>query len=174
MLMKIFSSAVGTAKGRGHQFFFFKSGQIYMKDEDSAESIEKSNFRFFRYSFFEVWSFFSKSCQFSIHFHDNSKNKNRKIYFASYRENSSKIGVIREPKLPKMPKTRKIKLEKSEIWFFYRFSRFQIFHVNLITFDEKIGFFFSWGTSPLKKWSNLTKCGHIYMKDAESAESKEK
>ena len=34
--------------------FFFKSGQIYMKDAECAESEEKSNFRF---PFFELWSF---------------------------------------------------------------------------------------------------------------------
>ena len=31
--------------------------QIHMKDAESAESKEKSNFRFFRFLFFELWSF---------------------------------------------------------------------------------------------------------------------
>ena len=30
-------------------------------------------------------------------------------------------------------------MEKSEIWFFCRFSRFHIIHVNLSTFENKIG-----------------------------------
>ena len=54
--------------------FFFKSDQIYMKDPESAESKEKSNFRFWPISIFRVmvifWSFLWR--------HDNSKTKNRK------------------------------------------------------------------------------------------------
>ena len=38
--------------------FFIKKFQIYMKDAEPAESKEKSNFRFFRFLFFELWSFF--------------------------------------------------------------------------------------------------------------------
>ena len=41
-------------------FFFFKSGQIYMKDADSAESKEKSKIQIFRYGricSFSYWNF---------------------------------------------------------------------------------------------------------------------
>ena len=33
-----------------------------MKDADLAESREKSNFRFFQFLFFELWSFFYHYC----------------------------------------------------------------------------------------------------------------
>ena len=36
-------------------FFFYKSGKIYMKDEEYAETNEKSIFKFL---VFEIWSFF--------------------------------------------------------------------------------------------------------------------
>ena len=55
-----------------------------MEDAECAESKEKSNFRFFRFLFFRVMVIFVlKTPQFSIHFHDNSKNKNQKIDFLS-------------------------------------------------------------------------------------------
>ena len=58
----------------------FKSVQIYMKDAECVETNEKSIFRFW---FFELWSFlYSKQPQFSMNFHDNSKNKNQKIDFS--------------------------------------------------------------------------------------------
>ena len=53
-----------------------------MEDPESAESKEKSNFRFFRCLFFELWSLLFKSYQFSMNLHDNSKNRNRKIVFS--------------------------------------------------------------------------------------------
>ena len=50
-----------------------RCGQNYMKDEESAESKEKPNF-----------SYFVPKCpQFSMNFHYNSKNKNRKFDFSS-------------------------------------------------------------------------------------------
>ena len=43
---------------------FFKSGQIYMKDAQWAETNKKSIFRFWRFSFFELWSIlYSKSIE---------------------------------------------------------------------------------------------------------------
>ena len=56
---------------------FLKSVQIYIKNAGCAETNEKSIFRFLRFSVFEI-----QNCQFSMSFHDNSKNKNRKIYFS--------------------------------------------------------------------------------------------
>ena len=53
-----------------------------MKDEECDEWKEKSNFRFL---FSDLWSLLVilvfKSPLFSLNFHDNSKNKNWKIYF---------------------------------------------------------------------------------------------
>ena len=51
-----------------------------MKDAECAESSEKSIFRFL--SFRVMVIFVLKSPQFSMNFHDNSKNKNRKIDFS--------------------------------------------------------------------------------------------
>ena len=51
-----------------NQFFFLRSVQIYMKDEESAKAKEKSNFSFFLILFFTLWSFLSLSLQFSMHF----------------------------------------------------------------------------------------------------------
>ena len=46
-----------------------------MKDAESAESKEKSNFRFF---FSSCGHFCSKNCQFSMNLYENSENKNKK------------------------------------------------------------------------------------------------
>ena len=72
-------------------FFFFKSVQIYMKDAEYAESKEKSNFRFF---IFLVMVIFVLKCpQFSMSFHDNMKNKNRKNDLSFVSENcATQIG----------------------------------------------------------------------------------
>ena len=40
--------------------FFFKRGQIYMKNPELVESKEKSNFIFLRFLIFELWSFFTQ------------------------------------------------------------------------------------------------------------------
>ena len=59
--------------------FFFKRGQIYMKDLESAEYKEKRNFRFFRYLFFEFLWKIPRKFGWRRHKNDhNSKNKNRK------------------------------------------------------------------------------------------------
>ena len=59
--------------------FFYKSVQIYIKDAECAWRNEKSVFRFL---FSELWSFlYSSRPKISMNFHDNSKNKNRKIDF---------------------------------------------------------------------------------------------
>ena len=54
-----------------------------MEDADSAELKEKLYFRFWRFLFFELWSFWYifvlESPQFSMNFHDNSKNRNLKF-----------------------------------------------------------------------------------------------
>ena len=47
-------------------YFFSKSIQIYMKDPESVESKEKSNFRFFRFLFLELWSFIGHFCDVII------------------------------------------------------------------------------------------------------------
>ena len=50
-----------------------------MKDAEYVETNEKSTFRFL---FFELWSLmYLKLHQFSMNFHDNAKNENRKIDF---------------------------------------------------------------------------------------------
>ena len=65
--------------------FFFASVQIYMKD---AESKEKSNFRFFRFLFFELSPEILRRHHpnFRWFFHDNSKHKYRKkiVFFFSF------------------------------------------------------------------------------------------
>ena len=68
----------------------FISVQIHMKDAESAESKEKSNFRFFQFLFFEFWSFLYPN--FRWIFHNDSKNKNwkKKISFYSAHCTSSK------------------------------------------------------------------------------------
>ena len=43
---------------QNRNFFRFRSGQIYMKNAEYAESKEKSYFRFI---FFELWSFFTQN-----------------------------------------------------------------------------------------------------------------
>ena len=59
-----------------------------MKDAKCAESNEITNFRFFRFYFWVMvifGYFFTKNCQFSMDFHDSSKNEIRKywnIYFS--------------------------------------------------------------------------------------------
>ena len=63
--------------------FFFTRVQIYTKDAECAETIEKSNFLFL---VFEIWSFlYSKLVNFSLLFEykvdHNSKTKHRKIDF---------------------------------------------------------------------------------------------
>jgi len=80
--------------------FFFKIDQIYMRDAECVESKEKLNFRFYRFLVIELWSFFTKNCQFSMNFHDNSKNINRNIDFpfdsahcASFMKVGSKLKV---------------------------------------------------------------------------------
>ena len=55
-------------------FFTFKSVQILMEDAESAESKEKV--KFFRFLFFELWSFLYPN--FRWIFHDYLKNKNGK------------------------------------------------------------------------------------------------
>ena len=53
-----------------------------MKDPESAELKEKSNFRFFPIFILRVMVIFvTSSHQFSMNFRDNLKNKNRKIDF---------------------------------------------------------------------------------------------
>ena len=77
----------GTCMGMHASIFFFKRGQIYMKDVESTESKEKSKFGFFRFLFFELWLFLvifvKKNCKFSMNFHDSSKKnrENRKHLF---------------------------------------------------------------------------------------------
>ena len=63
-----------------------------MKDAECAESKKNkfSDFYFYSYIIFVL-----KSPQFSLNFHDNSKNKNRKIDFSfvsAHRATSTKIG----------------------------------------------------------------------------------
>ena len=60
--------------------FFFKSGEIYMKDLESAESKEKPNFRSWRFLFFEFWSVFllKMITIFKI------KNRNKKLLRFSF------------------------------------------------------------------------------------------
>ena len=54
-----------------------------MEDRKLAEQKEKPIFRFFRFLFFELWSFFvTSSHQFLMNFHDNTKNINRKMDFS--------------------------------------------------------------------------------------------
>ena len=49
------------------------------QDAESAESKEKPNFRFLRFFIFQVMDIFVFKCpQFSMNFHDNSENKNKK------------------------------------------------------------------------------------------------
>ena len=50
-----FSFRISVLRSHQNQFFFFKIEQIYMKDLESAESNEKSNFRLFRFLIFELW-----------------------------------------------------------------------------------------------------------------------
>ena len=71
-----------------------------MKDPESAESKEKSNFRFSDFYFWSYGYFCSKNCRFSMNFHDNLKNKNRKIdfsldsaHFASFIKTGAKLRV---------------------------------------------------------------------------------
>ena len=82
--------------------FFFKSVQIYIRDAEYAETNEKSIFRFFEKSIFRAMVIFVlKSPQFSMNFHDNSKNKNWKnrkkdfsfisAHFASFMKVGSKL-----------------------------------------------------------------------------------
>ena len=52
-----------------------------MKDAECAELKEKSNFRFFRFLFFELWPRLnSKYGQFLMNFHYNSRKKNRDFF----------------------------------------------------------------------------------------------
>ena len=51
-----------------------------MKDVESAESKEKSNFSDFY--FLSYGHFCTKNCQFSMNFYGDSKNKDRKIDFS--------------------------------------------------------------------------------------------
>ena len=57
-----------------------------MKDVVCAEPREKLYIRFFRFLYFELQLFlvifFTRNCQFTMNFHDNSKFKNRKIDFS--------------------------------------------------------------------------------------------
>ena len=68
--------------------FFFKSGQIYMKDAELAESKENeiSNFSCFYLS--SYGHFFSKNCQFSMNFFTITREKKigkiRKLSFYSF------------------------------------------------------------------------------------------
>ena len=62
-----------------HQNQSFLSDQINMKDPQSAESKEISNFRFFQFLFFDLVIFVTSSSQFSMKFRDNAINKNRRI-----------------------------------------------------------------------------------------------
>ena len=69
---------------------------------------------------------------------ERMKNQFSGFYFPSYRENSSKIGLMTSHKWPKNDhNSKKYKSEKSEIWFFFRFSWLHIFQLNLNTFEEK-------------------------------------
>ena len=51
---EFFSKNVRTNLNKKKFHFFFKSVQINMKDAVSVDSKEKSNFRFFRFLFFEL------------------------------------------------------------------------------------------------------------------------
>ena len=49
---------------------------MHMKDMKCGETNEKMIFQFL---FFELLSYFTQKCKFSMNFHNNSKNKNWKI-----------------------------------------------------------------------------------------------
>ena len=78
------------AIGMQHQnnFLFFKNGQIYMNDLESAELNGKSNFRFFRFLFFELWFFLVifvlKMSIFDEFFTITRKIKMGKLFFHSF------------------------------------------------------------------------------------------
>ena len=74
-----------------------------MTDAESTESKEKSNFRFFRFLFFELWSFFDHFCDVITPIFDE--------FFTI---------------------TRKIKIRFFKIIFFILFSTFRIIHKNRI------------------------------------------
>ena len=62
--------------------FFIKSFQIWMKDTESAESKEKSNFRFFQFLFFKLWSFlWHHHPNFQWIFHNLKNFKNVDLFF---------------------------------------------------------------------------------------------
>ena len=80
--------------------FIFKSAQVHMNDAESVESKEKSNFRFSQFLFLEIWSFFVlKEPQFSMNFHDNSKNKNRKFFVLLFFILSSTHRIIHKDRI---------------------------------------------------------------------------
>ena len=89
------------AKPPAKFFFSSESVQIRMKDAESAESKEKSNFWFLQFIFRVMVIFVLKSSQFSMNFHDKSKNKNWKIdlsfvsaHWASSIKTGSKMSAI--------------------------------------------------------------------------------
>ena len=52
-----------------------------MKDAECADQKKNHSSDFSDFDFLSSGHFCTKNCQFSIHFHDNSKNKNQKIDF---------------------------------------------------------------------------------------------
>ena len=67
--------------------------KISLKVPESAESKEKSNWRFLRFLFFELWYFLRHhQLNFRWIFHDDSENKNRRmflLFFSFYSEHSA-------------------------------------------------------------------------------------
>ena len=79
-----------------------KSVRIYMKDVECSEMNEKSNFRFFRSLFFELWTFlYAKYGLFSMNFHGNSKKKicNFSFRFSFVSERFSTIWIKKSKRL---------------------------------------------------------------------------
>ena len=56
-----------------------------MKDMKCGETNEKIIFQFL---FFELWSYFTQKCKFSMNFHDNSEKKIWKLIFLSIQHNA--------------------------------------------------------------------------------------
>ena len=143
-----------------------------MKDPESAESIEKSNFRSLQFLFFELWSFlYSKWPQFRWIFTHNSKNKNRnKMYFVFHSIQHisylalSQLRICRPLPLP--PPSEVVRFlwkmrnvlnrMKNYIIFFLRFSFFELW----VKIHRKLGSFWVQKMTRTRK-IKLEKTGYL-------------
>ena len=125
-----------------------------MQDAVYSETNEKSNFTYFRFLFFELWSFlYSKYGPFSMNFTITREKKNlSEVIFQVIVENSSKIGTMTSQNYQNMTITRKIKIWKIWNLIFHSFQNIPHLSCKFEHFNKKIGIFFSFD---LEIWKEI-------------------